>query len=170
MNRLLALSVAFVGVNLLTGSARTVPSDPKSFLFVEGHDTGSETFTRSANSLTGDMAFGKTLIHYEGKIAEDGTVPRLDIRVSHAGANAQTQRRISVIVGRDSTQMIEQAAGKTDSVRVATQRGALPFINLSVGLTELVVARGRLQKSRTPRSRRSSRWTSTISTSQRRRP
>jgi len=149
MKRHIALSVAFIGVTVLTASARTVASEPRTFLFVEGQDTGSETFTRSANSVAGDMAFGKTRIHYEGKIAGDGTVPRLDIRVSHAGASAQPQKNISVIVGRDSTQLIEQVGSKTDSVRVPTQRGALPFINFSVGLTELVVARGRLQKSKT---------------------
>lgn len=146
MNRLLALSVAFIGIGVLTGSTRTVASEPRSFIFVEGRDTGSETFSRSANSLTGDMAFGKDRIHYEAKIAGDGTIPRLDIRVSRAGA--QTQKRIAVIVNRDSTQLIEEVGKKTDSVRVATQPGVLPFINLSVGLTELVVARARLQKSK----------------------
>jgi hypothetical protein len=95
------------------------------------------------------MAFGKVHIRYDAKIAADGTIPRLDVRVSHAGAGAPAPKLISVIVDRDSTRLTEQVGSKTQSVRVPTQPGALPFINLSVGLTEVVVARARLQKART---------------------
>jgi hypothetical protein len=146
MNNLLALSVASVAIGALSRTGRTVESEPRTFMFVEGHDTASETFTRSASSVTGDMAFSKDRIHYEAKIAGDGTIPRLDIRVSRAGA--QTQKHILVLVNRDSTQLIEQVGSKTDSVRVATQQGMLPFINFSVGLSEVLIERGRQQKAR----------------------
>ena len=146
MKRLIVAVVTMAGVTLLSASSRPIPPDTRSFLFGSGKDTGRETFTRTATSLSGDMMFSNLRMHYEAKLAPDGTIPRLDVRTTTSGAKAQAPRVASVIVGRDSTDVTEQQAGKTESVRLATQPGLLPMINLSIGLTELVVARARLQK------------------------
>jgi hypothetical protein len=141
------VSVAIAGVGVLSASSRLTPPDTRSFLFGSGNDTGRETFTRTATSLSGDMTFSTMRMHYDAKLSPDGTIPRLDVRTTTSGAKKQPPRLTSVIVGRDSTEVIEQQAGKTQSVRVATQPGLLPLINLSVGLTEIVVARARRQRS-----------------------
>jgi len=121
----------------------------RSFSYVDHNKkAGIETFTRTATSVIGDVVFDSTgtRVHYEGHIAPDGTMPRLDIRVAAPGASTKTQRLISVAVGRDSTRVVERLGSKADTIRVATQAGTMPFINFSTGITEVAIARARALK------------------------
>jgi hypothetical protein len=168
MKHILTVSIAIVAIDLLSGNAHPVPSslsvlppavsatrssppETRSFAYKSGKEVGGETVTRNGDMISGDMAVGVKHVHYEGRIAADGTIPRLDMRVWRSAAEAKHPRVMSVIVGRDSTKLIEHLGSRVDTLRFASQPGMLPLINPSVGLMELLVARARSQKSRPAR-------------------
>ena len=149
MSSLVRLSVAIVAIGMLSATSRPAAPDTRRFVYVKDNDTaGGETITRTTGSIRGDMVMGKDHVHYEGGVAADGTIPRLEIRTWRAGAEAQSARRISVAVGRTSVQLIERLGRMTDTVRLPARPGLLPVINPSIGLIELVVARARSKASR----------------------
>jgi hypothetical protein len=146
MKHIVAVSIAIVTIGLLSGSSR---SDTRSFAYESPPDgVGGETITRNGDMISGDMWIGTKHAHYEGRIAADGTVPRLDIRAWRSAAEAKHPRTISAIIGRDSASVIEHVGSRVDTLRFATKPGALPVINPSMGLLEVVVAHARSQKSR----------------------
>jgi len=149
MKHIVSVSVAILSSGLVASSLRFVSPETRSFVYVYDNKTvGGETFTRSTDSITGDIAMGKARIHYEAHIAADGMIPRLDIHTSRSDRPTE-QRFISMIVGRDSAQVIERVARKVDTLRLASAPGTIPIFDPSIGLYELVVARARSQKSRT---------------------
>jgi len=88
-------------------------------------------------------------IHYDGRIAEDGTIPPLDIHTSRVGGGARAQGFVSMIAGRDIVQVVEHAGRKVDTTRVAARPGTMLLFDPSIGLYEMIVARARSQKSHT---------------------
>jgi len=122
--------------------------ETKSLVYTEGTDTvGRESFTRSATSLRGDLFRGTTHLHYEGRVASNGTISRLDVRTTGPGSGPATLA--SVIIGRDSAFLIGHLRTKVDTLRVASQPGLLPVINPSIGLIELIIERARAQHLKT---------------------
>jgi hypothetical protein len=164
MNRLVVtLSVATVAIGVLTGSSRPTPQpvspaalsspnspapETRSWVYGSGKEVGSETVTRNGDLISGDMAIGAKHVHYEGRIAADGTIPHMDIRAWRSAVEAKNPRVLSVAIGRDSTTVIEHLKSHVDTLRFASQPGLLPVINPSIGLLELVIARARSQKAR----------------------
>src|SRR5581483_6631375 len=141
------VAAAFVAFGVLPVSARSFPPETRSFVYL--HDNkpgGSETFTRSADAIRGDIVLGKSRVHYEGRIAADGTIPRLDIRTSRSDDGADAPRLISMIAGHDNVQVVERIGRKADTVRVTSQPGTIPIFDPSIGLYEVVVARARSQR------------------------
>jgi hypothetical protein len=171
MKHILTISIAIVAVGFLSGSSRLVPSsrslspralpaspstppETRSYVYESPPDgTGGETVTRNGDAISGDMFIGAHHAHYEGRIAADGTIPRLDIRAWHSAAEAKHPRILSAILGRDSTLLIEHLGSHVDTLRFASQPGLLPIINPSMGLIELVVARARSQGARSAKVR-----------------
>jgi hypothetical protein len=146
MNRLLVTSVAVIGLGFLS------PPETRSSAFTDNNAAGGgETITRAGDTISGDMVIGAKHVHYEGRIASDGTIPRLDMRVWRSAAEAKHPRLLSAVVGSNSTMLIQQLGNKVDTARFASQPGMLPLINPSVGLIEVLVARARPQKSRPAR-------------------
>lgn len=141
MKHIVMVSIAFVAIGF--------PPETRTFAYVSPKVGvgGGETVTRSGDLISGDMAMGAKHAHYEGRIAADGTIPRLDMRVWRSAAEAKHPRVMSAIFGRDSTLLIEHLGSHVDTLRFASQPGMLPVINPSIGLIEIVVARARSQKS-----------------------
>jgi hypothetical protein len=167
MNRILALSVAIVASGFLSSGSRPAPRfrfappsrmsasrvvalETRSFAYRSEKDSvgGGETITRDGDVISGDMFIGAKHAHYEGRIAADGTIPRLEIRAWRSAAEAKHPRLASAVLGRDSATVIEHLGARVDTLRFASQPGLLPVINPSIGLLELVVARARSQNAR----------------------
>jgi hypothetical protein len=148
MKHILTVSIGIVAIGVLSGSARVAP-ETRSFVYKSEQDgVGAETVTRNGDMISGDMAVGTKHVHYEGRIAADGTLQRLDMRAWRSAAEAKNPRVITAIVGRDSTKLIEHLGSHVDTLRFPSQPGLLPVINPSMGLIELAVARARSQNSR----------------------
>jgi hypothetical protein len=157
MHQLVRVSVTIVAIGLLAGSSRspasrTTPPETRSFVYSSGRDgNGGETVTRKGDVISGHMWIGTKHAQYEGRIAADGTIPRLDIRAWRSVAEAKNPRVISAIVGPDSAKLIEHLGRHVDTLRFPSQPGLVPVINPSMGLIEVVVARARSEKSRSGR-------------------
>jgi hypothetical protein len=153
MHQVVRLSVAIVAIGFLPGrprfaTSRITPPDTRRFVYSSKKGgRGGETVTRNGDVIRGDMFIEANHAHYEGRIAADGTIPRLDIRAWRSAAEAKHPRVISAIVDRDSAKLIEHLGSHVDTLRFQSQPGVVPVINPSMGLMEVVVARARSQKS-----------------------
>ena len=149
MNRLPAISL--LSLVVLSGglsASRLQPSERKSVVFIQGNDTvGRESFTRSGSSLSGDLLLGQRHLHYEGELSPDGAITRLDVRTS--GPGVTRERLTSIIIGRDSAQVIRHLGNTVDTLHFASQPGLLPIINPSIALVEFITARARAEQSQT---------------------
>jgi hypothetical protein len=148
MKHIFTVSIAVAAIGFLSGSSRNIASDTRSFAYESEKEVGGETVARNGDAISGDMVVGAKHAHYEGRIAADGTIPRLDIRVWRSTAEAKHPRVMSAVVGRDSVQLIEHLGSHVDTLRFGSQPGLLPIINPSIGLSEVVIARARSQHSR----------------------
>lgn len=127
---------------------RTAPGR-KSFVFVYKSDTmGRESFTRTDDSLAGDLLLGKKRFHYEARLLPNGGISRIDVRTSGPGVGVTGVRHGSVTIGHDSVQFVDHLGDNVDTVRLASQPGLLPLINPSVGLLELIIGAARAKKAR----------------------
>jgi hypothetical protein len=141
------MSVAIIGFGLVPTS-RPTPPETRRFVYSSGRDGhGGEMVTRNGDAISGDMFIGANHAHYEGRIAADGTIPRLDIRAWRSAAEAKHPRVLSAIIDGDGARIIEHLGSHVDTLRFPAQPGMVSVINPSMGLIELVVARARSQGS-----------------------
>jgi hypothetical protein len=166
MKHILTVSLTIIAIGFLPGSSyptpnsrsvppragsasRSIVPETRSFAYESEKDgVGSETVTRDGDMISGDMVIGVKHVHYEGRIAVDGTIPRLEMRAWRSAAEAKHLRVLSAVVGSDSTKLIEHLGSHVDTLRFASQPGTVSVINPSMGLMEVLVARARSQKAR----------------------
>src|SRR3954466_12886885 len=110
MQRILVVAGVIVALGYLPSSRRSGQPETRSFEYRGPNDEvgGGETFTRDGDMISGDMAIGSRHAHYEGRIAADGPIPRLEIREWRSAAEAKHPRVLSAVLGGDSTKLIEQ--------------------------------------------------------------
>jgi hypothetical protein len=125
--------------------------DSGGFIVRHGQDTvATERFTRTATKLEGTLALRnakKTSERYSAVVAPDATLPLIQVTVSEGidsgTARARIVQRGRVIFKEDSAAVDEVGdAGLTTRV-FATEKGAVPYLNLSFALLEQAVRRAR---------------------------
>ncbi len=136
--------LAFMG----SSRAETAQAQSGSFILSSGKDTVSvERFRRTATRLEGEMLvrIGSVRLTYDASIAPDGLVTTLTNRFWQATDSAKAPpRQLAVIrLSGDSAFADITAGGRTVTQRLGSTAGALPYINPSFALMELVVARAR---------------------------
>lgn len=131
--------------------AQTV-SDSGTFVIRHARDTVAiEQFTRSETTLEGTLTIrdkNKTNHRYTAVIAPDATLPLLEVTVREgtdsAGRKARVSQRARVIFKEDSV-AVDAIGGDGLQTRLfQTDRGAIPYLNLSFGLLEQAVRRARV--------------------------
>jgi hypothetical protein len=152
MKRLLTVSIAIAATAILSAS-RSIPPETRTFTYTDGKNGhGGETFTRNGDRISGDMFVAAKHAHYEGRIAADGTIPRLEIRTWATAAEAKHPRMATAIVGRDSGIFIQHVGNRADTTRFAAQPGMIPMINPSMGLAEVAIAHARSMHTHTAKA------------------
>ena len=145
------LGVVLILSPLTPARAQTV-SDSGTFVVRHGRDTvATEQFTRSETKLEGTLFIKdkkKTTQRYTGVIAPDATLPLLEVTVREgsdsAGRKARVSQRARVIFKEDSV-AVDVIGGDGLQTRVfQTDRGAVPYLNLSFALLEQAVRRARV--------------------------
>lgn len=145
----LALMVTFAAPALLR--AQTV-TDSGTFVVRHARDTVAiEQFTRSETKLEGTLSIKdtkKTNQRYSAVVAPDATLPLIEVTVREgtdsAGRKARVAQRARVIFKEDSV-AVDAIGGDGLQTRLfATERGAVPYLNLSFALLEQAVRRARV--------------------------
>jgi hypothetical protein len=150
MTRLAAFAFALMLVPT-SGVGQTI-SDSGTFVIRHSRDTvATETFIRSGTRLEGTLFIrdkNKTNQRYSAVIAPDQTLPLTEVTVREgtdsAGRKARVSQRARVIFKDDSV-AVDAMGGDGLQTRVfQTDRGAVPYLNLSFALLEQALRRAKV--------------------------
>ena len=145
----LALTIAFAAPTLL--GAQSV-SDSGTFVVRHGRDTvATEQFSRTDTKLEGTLTLRnakRTSQRWSAMVAPDATLPLIDVTVREGsdsgGRAARVVQRARVIFKEDSV-AVDAVGGDGLQTRIfQTDRGAVPYLNLSFALLGQAVRRARV--------------------------
>jgi hypothetical protein len=133
-----------------TGVAQT-SADSGAFYVRRGRDTvATEQFTRTATKLEGTLRLRNssgTSERYNAVIAPDATIPLIDVTVQEGADSGSIRPRIvqraRVIFKEDSAAVDELGRAGLVTRVLGTERGAVPYLNLSFALLEQALRRAR---------------------------
>jgi hypothetical protein len=134
-----------------TAAGDTVPGESGAFIIRHAGDTvATERFTRTATTLRGTLAIRDTkgtLQAYEAVMAPDASVALIEVSVRESRDSGQTNGRIlqraRVIFKEDSAAVDDMGTHGIQTRIFGTERGAVPYLNLSFALLEQAVRRSR---------------------------
>jgi hypothetical protein len=131
--------------------AQTV-ADSGIFVIRHAGDTvATERFSRTPTAITGTLAVrnaNATSQHYSAVLAPDGSVPLIEVTVradaDSGRAKDKVVSRARVIFREDSAAVDEANDRGLRTFVFGTQKGAIPYLNLSFALLEQVVRQARV--------------------------
>ena len=154
MNRavrpLLYLTPLVAGLSIAAPHARAQQgADTARFALMRNADTITvERVTRSATELSGELVVppkDRERMRYRATLLPDGTAPLLEVSVWRGtdpeGSPARQMTR--VIFKEDSVAVDDITSGGLKTLLFRTERGAVPYLNLSVAFLEQAVLRAR---------------------------
>jgi hypothetical protein len=145
---------ALLGLALGIGTqlaAQTV-ADSGTFVIRHGDTTvATETFSRTETTVAGTLNLANsrnTFQRYRLVVAPDATVPLVEVTVREDAdsgrVKAKLVQRARVIFKEDSA-AVDAVIGQAIETRVfGTQRGAVPYLNLSFAMLEQAIRRSRV--------------------------
>ena len=145
------LLLTLVVLPFTTAVAQTV-ADSGTYFVRHGSDTvATEQFHRTPTKLEGTLTIkdaSRTSERWVAVIGPDGTLPLIEVSVREgidgAGRKARVKERARVIFKEDSA-AVDAVGGRGVETRLfGTQRGAIPYLNLSFALLEQAVRRARV--------------------------
>ncbi len=143
-----ALSYSLLLALVAPAAALAQASETASFVIRRGADTiATEQVSRTATEITGELNVRarKSTEGYHAIVAPDATVPLVEVTVRQQASSPQEKERVAQrtrIIFRDDSVSVDDVTGQGLETRVmATERGALPYLNLSFGLLEQAVRR-----------------------------
>jgi hypothetical protein len=125
--------------------------DSGAFLVRHGRDTvATEHFTRTDTRLEGTLRLRNTkgtFERYSAVVAPDATVPLIEVTVQEGADTGEARPRIvqraRVIFKEDSAAVDEVGSAGLVTRILGTDRGAIPYLNLSFALIEQAVRRAK---------------------------
>lgn len=126
-------------------------ADSGVFVVRHANDTvATESFSRTETGINGTLTVRNsksTSQWYSAVLAPDGTVPLIEVTVRQKGdsgrAKAKIISRARVIFREDSAAVDEANGAGVRTYVLGTQRGAIPYLNLSFALLEQAVRQAR---------------------------
>ena len=139
----------WVGTDRL--AAQDVAPDSGTFVVRHASDTvATERFARTATTLQGTLALRDTKgtsQAYQAVVAPDASVALIEVTVQEKPDRGQTKgkvvQRARVIFKEDSVAVDDVTNHGLQTRVFGTERGAVPYLNLSFALLELAVRRSR---------------------------
>jgi hypothetical protein len=130
--------------------AQTV-ADSGVFVIRRGGDTvATERFARTATAIEGTLTVRSatpTSARYNAVLAPDGSVPLVEVTVRADADSGRTKgkivSRVRVIFREDSVAVDEANNRGLRTFVFGTEKGAIPYLNLSFALLEQAVRQGR---------------------------
>jgi hypothetical protein len=134
-----------------SAAATAQVTDSGTFLVRRGADTvATEEFSRSGVELHGRLLFKTHRFlseRYRAIVAPDATVPLVEVTVRNGPDSGTVQAKFSQrtrIVFRDDSVAVDDMGSRgLKTLVLGTERGAMPYINLSFALLEQAVQRAR---------------------------
>jgi hypothetical protein len=131
-------------------AAQTV-ADSGTFVVRHGEDTvATERFTRKDTNIEGILAIHNsrnTSQRYTAVIAPDATVPMIDVAVREDSDSGRVKQKLvqrARVIFREDSAAVDAVIRQNIETRVfGTQRGAIPYLNMSFALLEQAVRRTR---------------------------
>ena len=150
MPRLIYLAFALT-FSVATSADSQTAADSGTFVIRHARDTvATEQFSRTETKLEGTLAVHdtkKTRRGYRAVVAPDQTLPLIEVTVREgndsAGRKARVTQRARVIFKEDSVAVDALGGDGLETRLFATERGAVPYLNLSFALLEQAVRRAR---------------------------
>jgi hypothetical protein len=146
-NRCLLLVAALVAPAALSAQST---ADSGTFVIRRSGDTvATERFSRTATTLEGTLAIHNahgTSQAYRAVIAPDATLLLIEVTVREDADSGRKGRLVQQarVIFREDSAAVDDISGRGIQTRVlGTQRGAIPYLNLSFALLEQAVRRSR---------------------------
>ncbi|MGH7631529.1 MAG: hypothetical protein ACREOF_19505 [Gemmatimonadales bacterium] len=148
---LLAVPTIAVGQATASAAATAQVGDSGTFLVRRGADTvATEEFSRSGVTLEGRLHFKAHKFlseRYRVIVAPDATIPLVEVTVRNGPDSGTVQAKFTQrtrVVFRDDSVAVDDMGGRgLKTLVLATERGAMPYINLSFVLLEQALRRAR---------------------------
>jgi hypothetical protein len=134
---------------LPASAAGQAASDSGTFVIRHASDTvATEQFARTATNLKGTLAIRdkkKTNQRYTAVVAPDQTLPLIEVTVREGTDSADRKTRVSQrarVIFKEDSVAVDAIGGDGLQTRLfQTERGAVPYLNLSFALLEQAVRR-----------------------------
>jgi hypothetical protein len=150
-----AVTILLVGTG--SGAAQDASGSPPTFddagtfLIRHGSDTvATEEFSRTGIELQGKLLFKSQKFlseRYRAVVAPDATVPLVEVTVRNGPDSGTVQAKFSqrtrIVFRNDSVAIDDMGSRGLKTLVLGTERGAMPYINLSFALLEQAVQRAR---------------------------
>jgi hypothetical protein len=151
MPRLVHLAFLLVLQPTVPALVAQTTADRGTFVIRHASDTvATEQFTRTETKLEGILAIRdtrKTNQRYTAVVAPDATLPLIEVTVREGsdsgGQRARVTQRARVIFKDDSAAVDAMGGDGLQTRLFQTERGAVPYLNLSFALLEQAVRRAR---------------------------
>lgn len=148
---LLAIAAPAVLPAPATGGDSVAVPDSGAFVIRHADDTVAvERFTRTPTRLTGTLEIHDarhTSQSYQAAVAQDGSVPLIEVQVREdvdsGRVRGKVVQRARVIFKEDSAAVDDMSEHGMQTRVFGTERGAVPYLNLSFALLEQAVLRSR---------------------------
>lgn len=126
-------------------------ADSGTFVIHRAGDTvATERFARTATTLQGTLDIRNarnTSQAYEAVVAPDASVPLIEVTVRESLDSGRVKGKVvqqARVVFKEDSAAVDDISGNGMQTRVfGTERGAVPYLNLSFGLLEQAVRRSR---------------------------
>jgi hypothetical protein len=126
-------------------------ADSGVFVIRHGGDTvATERFSRTETAIEGTLAVrnaSATSQHYNATLAPDGSVPLIEVTVRADADSGRAKGKVvsrSRVIFRDDSAAVDEANDRGLRTFVfGTQKGAIPYLNLSFALLEQAVRQAR---------------------------
>jgi hypothetical protein len=140
---------------LLAGSAVPLTAqavaDSGTFVVRHGVDTvATERFTRKDTNIEGVLALHNsrnTSQRYTAVVAPDATVPMIDVAVREDADSGRVKQKLvqrARVIFREDSAAVDAVISQNIETRVfGTERGAIPYLNMSFALLEQAIRRTR---------------------------
>ena len=133
------------------GAAQSAVPDSGTFVIRHASDTVAiEHFTRTATTLQGTLAMRGTkgtAQVYQAVVAPDASVPLIEVTVQEQPDSGQTKGRVvqrARVIFKEDSAAVDDVSNRGLQTRLfGTERGAIPYLNLSFALLEQAVRRSR---------------------------
>jgi hypothetical protein len=147
MHTTLRCLVALTAIPLVAGRSLAAQADSGLFVIRHGSDTvATEQFSRTATTLNGTLALRNTRStaqSYEVLVAPDASVAAIEVTVRERSDTAQPKPRVvqraRIIFKEDSVSVDDISNHGLQTRLFGTERGAVPYLNLSFALLEQAV-------------------------------